>query len=111
MNTTNNIYYFRPQDYIIADFGCGEAILADSIFQTVHSFDLIAINSKVTACDISHTPLLMGSVNVVVFCLSLMGTNIKDYLLEANRVLKMKYKFNTLIKNLIIYFINLNNFF
>nr|XP_027208258.1 ribosomal RNA-processing protein 8-like [Penaeus vannamei] len=36
----------------------------------------------------AHTPLKSGSVDVVVFCLSLMGTNIKDFVTEANRVLK-----------------------
>lgn len=36
----------------------------------------------------AHTNLLTSSVNVVVFCLSLMGTNLKDYIVEANRVLK-----------------------
>ncbi len=36
----------------------------------------------------SSTPLHDSSVDVAVFCLSLMGTNLKDYLKEANRVLK-----------------------
>ncbi|ROT81960.1 putative ribosomal RNA-processing protein 8 [Penaeus vannamei] len=54
----------------------------------VHSFDLVAANNRVTACDMAHTPLKSGSVDVVVFCLSLMGTNIKDFVTEANRVLK-----------------------
>ncbi|XP_043672952.1 ribosomal RNA-processing protein 8 [Vespula pensylvanica] len=77
-----------PNDYIIADFGCGEAMLATSIQQKTHSFDLISVNERVQACDMSHTPLLRNSVHIVVFCLSLMGTNLGDYILEANRVLK-----------------------
>ncbi|XP_011298661.1 ribosomal RNA-processing protein 8 [Fopius arisanus] len=77
-----------PKDWIIADFGCGEARLAASVIQKVHSIDFVAINDKVTACDMAHTPLLISGVNVVVFCLSLMGTNLNDYLREANRVLK-----------------------
>merc|ERR1712071_416483 len=32
-------------------------------------------------------PLENRSVNVVIFCLSLMGTNVNDFLIEANRVL------------------------
>ncbi|KAJ8678686.1 hypothetical protein QAD02_014473 [Eretmocerus hayati] len=76
-----------PQNFIIADFGCGEAKIAESVPHTVHSFDLVSVNDKVKACDMAHTPLLTGRVNVVVFCLSLMGSNLKDYLLEANRVL------------------------
>ncbi|XP_014219552.1 ribosomal RNA-processing protein 8 [Copidosoma floridanum] len=77
-----------PKEYVIADFGCGDAKLADSVPQTVHSFDLVAVNDKVKACDMAHTPLLIGRTNVVVFCLSLMGSNLGDYILEANRVLE-----------------------
>ncbi|KAK4883654.1 hypothetical protein RN001_006973 [Aquatica leii] len=79
-----------PQTFVIADFGCGEAKLAKSTPHTVHCFDLVAVDETVTACDMAHVPLEDNSVNVVVFCLSLMGTNIKDYILEANRVLKNK---------------------
>lgn len=57
--------------------------------QQVHSFDLVAANEKVVACDMAHVPLKNASVDVAVFCLSLMGTNLKDYLAEANRVLKL----------------------
>lgn len=74
---------------MIADFGCGDARLASSLPNTVHSFDLVALNDKVTACDMAHTPLKDSSIDVAVFCLSLMGTNLNDYLLEANRVLKV----------------------
>ncbi|RZC43123.1 Methyltransf 8 domain containing protein, partial [Asbolus verrucosus] len=77
-----------PKSHIIADFGCGDAKLAKSVEHTVHSFDLISTNELVTACDMAHVPLQNNSVDVVVFCLSLMGTNLHDYFLEANRVLK-----------------------
>lgn len=69
--------------------GCGEARLSKSVPQTVHSFDLVASNSAVTACDMAHVPLDSCSVDVVVFCLSLMGTNLNEYILEANRILKL----------------------
>ncbi|KOX69176.1 Ribosomal RNA-processing protein 8 [Melipona quadrifasciata] len=77
-----------PNQYIIADFGCGEARLAATVSHKVHSFDFVSLNKNVIGCNIAHTPLLTNSVNVVVFCLSLMGTNLKDYIIEANRVLK-----------------------
>ncbi|XP_044010555.1 ribosomal RNA-processing protein 8-like [Aphidius gifuensis] len=77
-----------PKEYVVADFGCGDAKLCESVEQKVHSLDLVAVNDKVTACDMAHTSLLTSSVHVVVFCLSLMGKNLADYLLEANRVLK-----------------------
>ncbi|GJQ84323.1 hypothetical protein Trydic_g5261 [Trypoxylus dichotomus] len=77
-----------PSNYIIADLGCGEAKLSSSVPQEVHSFDLVAVNDFVTACDMSKVPLGNDSVDVVVFCLSLMGPNIKEYLFEASRILK-----------------------
>jgi ubiquinone/menaquinone biosynthesis C-methylase UbiE len=54
----------------------------------VHSFDHIAINAKVQACDISHTPLPDATIDVAIFSLSLMGLNYADYLQEAHRTLK-----------------------
>ena len=36
----------------------------------------------------THTSLEPSSVDIAVFCLSLMGTNLRDYIKEANRVLK-----------------------
>ncbi|KAF5286179.1 hypothetical protein FQR65_LT12937, partial [Abscondita terminalis] len=81
-----------PQKFVIADFGCGEAKLAKSTSHTVHCFDLVACDERVKPCDMAHVPLKDSSVDVVVFCLSLMGTNIKEYILEAKRVLKMKGK-------------------
>jgi len=77
----------EPKDFIFADFGCGEARLSESVDQQVHSFDLVAANDRVTACDMANVPLENRSVNVVIFCLSLMGTNVNDFLIEANRVL------------------------
>lgn len=35
-------------------------------------------------------PLKDGSIDVAVYCLALMGTSIREYLLEARRVLKPK---------------------
>ncbi|KAJ8984887.1 hypothetical protein NQ317_002727 [Molorchus minor] len=78
-----------PKNCIIADFGCGDAKLAKSVEQRVYSFDLIAVDETVVACDMAKVPLKDESVHVAVFCLSLMGTNLHDYLLEANRVLKV----------------------
>ncbi len=74
---------------VVADFGCGEARIATLAEQTIiHSFDLVAVNDKVTVCNMAHTPLKDGDVDVAIFCLSLMGTNFYDYIKEANRVLK-----------------------
>lgn len=75
---------------VVADFGCGDAELALKLERqhSVHSFDLVAPNERVTACDMAHVPLKDASVDVAVFCLSLMGTNLRDFVAEAFRVLK-----------------------
>ncbi|KAI9555889.1 putative ribosomal R-processing protein 8 [Daphnia sinensis] len=78
-----------PKHWVVADFGCGEAQMAHTIPNQVHSFDLVAANDKVTACDMASVPLAMKAVDVAVFCLSLMGSNIHDFLKEANRVLRI----------------------
>ncbi|CAM9939591.1 unnamed protein product [Ectocarpus fasciculatus] len=71
----------------VADFGCGEARLAATVPNKVHSFDLVSPNPLVTACDMANVPIKDASVHVAVFCLSLMGTNLADFLREAHRVL------------------------
>ncbi|KOB72480.1 Cerebral protein [Operophtera brumata] len=65
------------------------AALAQQVPHSVRSFDLVAASPRVEACDMAHTPLLTGSVDAVVYCLALMGTDLTTYLLEANRVLKI----------------------
>lgn len=71
----------------IGDFGCGEAIIMEVIGNRVHSFDHVSINERVTACDMRSVPLPDGSLDVVVFSLSLMGKNWDDYIKEAKRCL------------------------
>ncbi|XP_008784309.2 ribosomal RNA-processing protein 8 [Phoenix dactylifera] len=73
---------------IVADFGCGNASLAKNVKNKVFSIDLVSSDPSVIVCDMSHTPLDNSSVDVAVFCLSLMGTNFPNYLQEAKRVLK-----------------------
>jgi SAM-dependent methyltransferase len=71
----------------IGDFGCGEAKIQEMLGERVHSFDHVAINENVTACDITSVPLENSSLDVVIFSLSLMGKNWCDYLKEAHRCL------------------------
>ncbi|XP_055279461.1 ribosomal RNA-processing protein 8 [Moschus berezovskii] len=78
----------RPASLVVADFGCGDCRLASSIRNPVHCFDLASLDPRVTVCDMAQVPLEDESIDVAVFCLSLMGTNIRDFLQEANRVLK-----------------------
>ncbi|KAF3777874.1 Ribosomal RNA-processing protein 8 [Nymphaea thermarum] len=74
--------------FVVADFGCGDARIAKCVKNVVFSIDLVSNDPSVIACDMSKTPLASSSVDVAVFCLSLMGTNFSSYLEEAYRVLK-----------------------
>ncbi|KDP46405.1 hypothetical protein JCGZ_10245 [Jatropha curcas] len=78
----------RSSSLVVADFGCGDAQIAKNVKNKVFSLDLVSKDPSVIACDMSNTPLDASSVDVAVFCLSLMGTNFSSYLLEAHRVLK-----------------------
>jgi hypothetical protein len=72
----------------VGDFGCGEAkIMEDIGADRVRSFDHVAINDKVTTCDMKHVPLPDDALDVAVFSLSLMGKNWRDYIKEAKRCL------------------------
>ena len=75
----------------VADLGCGEMILADALNgrHEVLGFDHVALDTRVTACDISELPLGDESVDVVVLSLALMGANCTDYLREAQRILRI----------------------
>ena len=80
-----------PPGKVIADLGCGDAKIAKTLGKkhVVHSFDLVSNSSTITACDMAHVPLEDEAADVVVYCLSLMGTNLSDFFREANRILKM----------------------
>ncbi|KAJ3247979.1 25S rRNA (adenine645-N1)-methyltransferase [Chytriomyces hyalinus] len=87
----------QQKPIVIVDMGCGEAALAKSIMALntteskrfmVHSFDLASPNEYVVACDIRNVPLKDEEADVVVFSLSLMGTNFLDFIKEAWRILK-----------------------
>ena len=49
------VFFFlnRPPSLVVADFGCGKAEISQSIPNPVYSFDLVAKNKFVTACDMS----------------------------------------------------------
>ncbi|XP_076939773.1 ribosomal RNA-processing protein 8-like [Bidens hawaiensis] len=74
----------------MATFWCiiGDPRLAKGIKNKVFSIDLVAKDPSVIACDMSKTPLDSSSIDVAVFCLSLMGTDFPNFIKEAHRVLK-----------------------
>ena len=73
----------------IADCGCGDARLARELSALpaskkpiVHSFDLRADKSRgIVAANLASLPLPDASVDIVVFCLSLMGTDWPKFLM------------------------------
>lgn len=72
----------------IGDFGCGEAKIMEAIRgNRVYSFDHVAINDKVVACDMMKVPLADEALDVAIFSLSLMGKNWQQYIAEAKRCL------------------------
>mmetsp|Transcript_20517 Transcript_20517/g.56959 ORF Transcript_20517/g.56959 Transcript_20517/m.56959 type:complete len:420 (-) Transcript_20517:107-1366(-) len=79
-----------PKGAVIGDFGCGEARIGLELGarNTVHSFDLIAVNERVTPCNLANVPLADASLDIAVFCLALMGTDWLRFLQEAYRCLK-----------------------
>ncbi len=50
----------------VGDFGCGEAKITEVLGNDrVYSCDHVALNEKVTACDMRSVPLLDGSLDVI----------------------------------------------
>jgi ribosomal RNA-processing protein 8 len=79
----------------IADMGCGDAQLARALTPSAKklqlkllSYDLHAPDPLITKADVANLPLADGTVDIAVFCLSLMGTNWVSFVEEAYRVLR-----------------------
>jgi ubiquinone/menaquinone biosynthesis C-methylase UbiE len=94
MSTWNEIPYeyiakkIKNKNRVVADFGCGENLLKTCIPDNkVISFDHVAIDETVIACDMAHTPLENESIDIAVFSLALWGSNYEDYFTEAYRLL------------------------
>ena len=75
---------------VIGDFGCGRARLAELLKENkMYNFDHHDIlNDKIISCDMKKTQLKNESLDIAVFCLSLMGENWPDYVKEAKRCLR-----------------------
>ena len=75
----------------IGDFGCGEGQIADAFRGRVKSFDLAIIGDpkKITQCNIRNVKEYVrnGSLNIVIFSLSLHCSDWRDYIKEAVRCL------------------------
>ena len=82
----------KLKDKYLIDLGCGEGKLEENlrenhIFKIIKSYDLVSLKPHIIARDIRSLPEKDSTVDVAVFCLSLMGTNYIEFLYEANRYL------------------------
>ena len=80
----------KSERLIVADFGCGEAKIAEAVGSRVkYSLDHVAINANVISCDMSNISehIKDNEIDIAIFSLSLMGKNWIDYLKEAKRCL------------------------
>jgi ribosomal RNA-processing protein 8 len=80
------------REKIVVDMGCGKAQIAqhyvnDRRFQFIN-YDHISSNETVTSCDISHTPLEDDSVEICILSLAMWGSNCREYIQEASRILE-----------------------
>ena len=77
---------------IVVDMGCGLAKIAkhfkdDKRFEFTN-YDHISTAENIIECDISHMPLEDDSVEICIMSLAMWGSNCKEYLVEACRVLE-----------------------
>lgn len=104
-SSTSSISTDKPSPFFVVDMGCGEAKLAESLVKhqlnnpnslykiNIQSFDLVKPidNPYITAaCNIKNVPVKSNYVDLVIFCLSLMGTDWFRFILEARRILKIR---------------------
>merc|ERR1712157_606074 len=86
-NTSNPIKSNEEWDKLHKDTYQIESSIANKI--DIKSFDLYALNRYITVADMKNTKLPKNSIDVTIFCLSLMGTNLYEFIAEANRILKI----------------------
>ena len=80
----------------VVDMGCGKADIAkyfdsDPRFQFIN-YDHISSNDTVESCDIANTPLEDDSVEICILSLAMWGSNCREYIQEANRILESNGK-------------------
>ena len=77
---------------LVVDMGCGKAQVAqhfqnDKRFKFIN-YDHISSNEFVESCDISHLPFEDEYVEICILSLAMWGSNCKEYIKEAHRVLE-----------------------
>ena len=79
---------------IVVDMGCGKGEIShyyknDERFQFIN-YDHVSSNDTIISCDISNIPLNI-KVDICILSLAMWGSNCRDYIKEANRILKKNY--------------------
>lgn len=100
VNAIGGLVALPDKTVVIADMGCGDAALALSVKNylkspsnsrkikiKIHSFDLVAYNERITVANLKNVPLPDSSTSIVIFCLSLMGSDFLSFIQEAKRIL------------------------
>ena len=77
---------------LVVDMGCGKGQISqhfdnDKRFQFIN-YDHISSNETIISCDISNTLLEEDSVEICILSLAMWGSNCKEYIKEANRILE-----------------------
>jgi ubiquinone/menaquinone biosynthesis C-methylase UbiE len=77
---------------MVVDMGCGKAQIAnyfkdDPRFQFIN-YDHISCDERIQECDISNLPLETDSVEICILSLAMWGSNCKEYVKEAHRILE-----------------------
>lgn len=76
---------------VVADLGCGRAEINEHFKENnrfeFHNFDHHSDNDLVISRDIKHIPLEDYSVDIVILSLAMWGSNCKEYIQEAYRIL------------------------
>jgi len=77
---------------LVVDMGCGKGQIStyfsnDNRFQFIN-YDHVSSNDTVISCDISNTPLDEDAVEICILSLAMWGSNCKEYVKEANRILE-----------------------
>lgn len=86
----DKIKSMKRKKLVVADIGCGSfPLIAEKVKDaTVHSFDLVSLDERVVVANATNIPLRDESVDVVVYSLSLMATDINLQIAEGCRLLK-----------------------
>ena len=89
INKLENLPGKKKKD--VVDLGCGYAEISQNFKDnkrfSFKNFDHVSYNEDVISKDIKDTELDDSSIDIAIMCLSMWGSNCKDYLKEVYRIL------------------------